>query len=172
MGTKVPCYGQALPLGASDSTKGKGVRTRHFQCQAETSPWQLYPRLSLEGIAAGSANRQQRARRQGVGEQGGIAQRLKSFSPSCGTALALCSSMWKEGTKLWGKDWSTQVSPVTVTSSSLSGCQCLLTTGKVNQCYSRAGKHPAAEEGSGICWSLKKLEAVLAEGGKSQLIPV
>lgn len=37
----------------------------------------------------------------------------------------------------------------------------------------RSQLQTAAEEGSGICWSLKeKLEAVLAEGGKSQLIPI
>lgn len=75
--------------------------------------------------------------------------------------------------RLWGKDWNTQLSPVKALLLPLSGCQWLLTTGKVNQCHSRAGEHPAAEEGSGICCSSKeKLEAVLAEVGKPQVIAV
>lgn len=78
-----------------------------------------------------------------------------------------------ERTRLWGKDWSAQVSPVTALLLSLSGCQWPLTTGKVSQCHSRAGEHPAAEESRGICCGSKeKLEAVLAEVGKPQVIAV
>lgn len=76
-----------------------------------------------------------------------------------------------ERTRLWAKDWSAQVSPVTALLLPLSGCQWPLTTGKVNQCHSRARE--ASEEGSGICCSSKeKLEAVLAEVGKPQVIAV
>jgi len=77
-----------------------------------------------------------------------MAEELQSQSQACSSS-SLKRVNKKEGTRLWGEDWSAQVSPVT--SSPLSGSQWLLTTGKVNQCHSRAGGYCAAEEGSGTC---------------------
>lgn len=126
---------------------------------------------------AGSAIGQECTRRQEAGEQQEITQRL--MAEEIQYQLQPCSCIFLqnvkgiERTRLWGKDWSAWVSPVTALLLPLSGCQWPLTTGKINQCHSRAGEHPAAEEGSSICCSSKeKLEAVLAEVGKSQVIAV
>lgn len=101
-----------------------------------------------------------------------MAEEIQYQLQTC-SCIFLLNVKGMERTRLWGKDWSARVSPVTALLLPLSGCQWSLTTGKTNQCHSRAGEHPAAEEGSGICHSSKeKLEAVLAEVGKPQVITV
>ena len=79
---------------------------------------------------AGSANRQECTRRQGAGEQGGTARTLTAEELQSQLQTCSCTSLkrvkGKEGTRLWGKDWSAQVSPVTESllppSLGLSGC--------------------------------------------------
>lgn len=148
--------------------EGKGTKEKEHSYQEQ-------PHFALEGKAALHGQGVQWGR-SALGDKGSSekSQRgwwLKRFCTHCRPALAFFSSMLKDrGEKGSGvRTGALSLTSYSFASPTLWVPQWPLTTGKVNQCHSRA-RHPAAEEGSGICCSSKeKLEAVLAEVGKPQV---